>query len=237
MFKHKVEKKTIDEYSLDSLTCLAERYQSDKGIGKHNYTALYELLFWPYKNKEINIIEMGLLVGGPEHGNSASRATEDLPSIRMWLDYFPKAHVTGVDISDFFWFKHPRFNFIQLDMGKTEEYCKLYEFAKASTIVIDDASHASDHQQLAFTEIFPLLPSRSIYIIEDLQWQPIFNNKAYPLTSKVFEYYNTKNTFKHPVKEVSDKLNGIKNMISGCFLFTDSYSKNGCYKVSVLQKK
>ena len=61
---------------------------------------------------------MGLLVGGTKHGNDASRETKDLPSIKMWLEYFTKVHITGVDISDFSWFKNQRFNFVQVVMGK-----------------------------------------------------------------------------------------------------------------------
>ena len=140
MFKQKVVKKSLDGYRLNSLTYLANKYNSDKGVNKHNYTALYDMLFSPYREKEINIIEMGLLIGGPEHGNNASRTTDDLPSIKMWLEYFPKARITGVDISDFSWFKNDRFDFVQVDMGNREEFSKIKDRAKNATIIIDDAS-------------------------------------------------------------------------------------------------
>jgi len=39
-------------------------------------------------------------------------------------------------------------------------------------IIIDDASHASHHQQNAFLTLFPKLRSGGLYIIEDLRWQP-----------------------------------------------------------------
>jgi len=39
-------------------------------------------------------------------------------------------------------------------------------------IIIDDASHASHHQQKGFLELFPKLKSGGLYIIEDLRWQP-----------------------------------------------------------------
>ena len=237
MFKKKATKKSLDGYRENSLTYLANKYNSDKGVSKHNYTALYEMLLSPFKEKEINIIEMGLLVGGPEHGNSASRETNDLPSIKMWLEYFPKAHITGVDISDFSWFQHERFNFVQVDMGHREEYSKIKKYAKHATIIIEDASHASDHQQYSFVELFPQLPSGSLYIIEDLQWQPDFSKKSFPLTSKLFEEFNLNDSFSHPDKRFQEELNRIKSDISGCFLFTDCYSKQGEYKVAVLQKK
>jgi len=237
MFKQKVVKKSLDGYRLNSLTYLANKYNSDKGVNKHNYTALYDMLFSPYREKEINIIEMGLLIGGPEHGNNASRTTDDLPSIKMWLEYFPKARITGVDISDFSWFKNDRFDFVQVDMGNREEFSKIKDHAKNATIIIDDASHASDHQQHSFLEIFPYMPPGSLYVIEDLQWQPSFSNKKYPLTLKLFEEYNLNDDFSHPDKQIEKELNSLKEIISGCFLFTDSYSKKGKYKVAVIHKK
>jgi hypothetical protein len=239
MFKRKntIVKKQLDGYRKESLTYLADKYKSDKGVSKHNYTALYEMLFASYKEKKINIIEMGLLVGGPEHGNDASRETKDLPSIKMWLEYFSKAHITGVDISDFSWFENDRFDFVQVDMGKRDEFKKIKDHAKKATIIIEDASHASDHQQYAFLELFSQMPSGGLYIIEDLQWQPDFSNKKFPLTSKLLEDYNINNRFTHSDKKIEDELNQLKDSISGCFLFTNSYSKYGDYKVAVLQKK
>ena len=95
-----------------NLTDLADRYGSDKGSSKHRYTELYHMLFHPFRDQEINFLEMGLLIGGPEHGESADRETKDLPSIRMWLEYFTKAKITGLDVSDFSWFSHDRFSFV-----------------------------------------------------------------------------------------------------------------------------
>ena len=65
-----------------NLTDLADRYGSDKGTIKHRYTELYHMLFNPFRHRKINFLEMGLLIGGPEHGVSAGRETRDLPSVR-----------------------------------------------------------------------------------------------------------------------------------------------------------
>ncbi len=73
-----------------NLTEIADHYGSDKGSSKHRYTELYHMLFQPYRQRKITFLEMGLLIGGPEHGISKDRETRDLPSIRMWLEYFPK---------------------------------------------------------------------------------------------------------------------------------------------------
>ncbi len=55
-------------------------------------------------------------------------------------------------------------------------------------IIIDDASHASHHQQNAFVTLFPKLRSGGLYIIEDLRWQrPAYeakrnNENSYPFS-------------------------------------------------------
>ena len=110
-----------------SLSDLAERYGSDKGPRKHRYTELYELLFRPFRDADISFLEMGLLIGGPEHGIDAGRETKDVPSIRMWLEYFSKAQIIGLDISDFSWFEDPRFRFVQCDMDARENIARAAE--------------------------------------------------------------------------------------------------------------
>ena len=155
-----------------NLTDLADKYGSDKGSTKHRYTELYHMLFQPFVDKPINFLEMGLLIGGPEHGKAATRQTNDLPSIRMWLEYFHKAHVTGLDISDFSWFKDDRFSFVQCDMDSRENIQAATQNLPTMDIIIDDASHASLHQLSGFLSLFPKLRSGVLYIIEDLRWQP-----------------------------------------------------------------
>ena len=56
---------------------------TDKGPGGHNYTELYERLFFPWKDEPITIFEIGIADGG---------------SLAMWQAYFPKARIFAVDI-------------------------------------------------------------------------------------------------------------------------------------------
>ena len=155
-----------------NLTDLADKYGSDKGSSKHRYTELYHMLFQPFIDRPITFMEMGLLIGGPEHGITADRETKDLPSIRMWLEYFEKAKIIGLDISDFSWFEHERFSFKRCDMDLRENIQTATQDLSDLDIIIDDASHASHHQQNAFLTLFPKLRSGGLYIIEDLRWQP-----------------------------------------------------------------
>ena len=74
-----------------NLTKLANEVASDKGTitgsPPHKYTYLYDLLFYPYRSRKINFLELGLAVGGPEVGGPVDREVAS-PSVRMWSRYF-----------------------------------------------------------------------------------------------------------------------------------------------------
>lgn len=225
-------------YSGPNLTDLADQYGSDKGSTKHRYTELYHLLLAPYRERPITFLEMGLLIGGPEHGLSADRETQDLPSIRMWLDYFTQARIVGLDISDFSWFTHERFDFVRCDMDERSNIHDAITRIGAPDIVIDDASHASHHQQNAFLEIFPRLPSGGIYIIEDLRWQPApYEKPGITKTAALFQGWLYNRTFEHSDPEVAAQFNALSGDISGCFLHQARYQKHRRDQVAVIHKR
>ncbi|MDG1208203.1 MAG: hypothetical protein P8Q48_02620 [Paracoccaceae bacterium] len=219
-----------------NLTDLADRYGSDKGSTKHRYTELYHMLFHPYRDQPINFLEMGLLIGGPEHGESADRETKDLPSIRMWLEFFTKAHITGLDVSDFSWFSHERFSFVRCDMDDRANIAKAREKMDMLDIVIDDASHASHHQQNAFLELFPRVKPGGMYIIEDLRWQPPPYEKNITKTAALFQSYLHKREFEHSDPAVAAEFNALSSEISGCFVFQARYQKARRDQVAVIHK-
>ncbi len=220
-----------------NLTDLADRYGSDKGSTKHRYTELYHMLFHPFRDQPINFLEMGLLIGGPEHGESADRETKDLPSIRMWLEFFTKAHITGLDVSDFSWFSQERFSFVRCDMDDRANIAEAREKMDMLDIVIDDASHASHHQQNAFLELFPRVKPGGMYIIEDLRWQPPPYEKKITKTAALFQSYLHKREFEHSDPAVAAEFNALSSEISGCFVFQARYQKARRDQVAVIHKR
>ncbi|MEQ9258480.1 MAG: hypothetical protein RIG84_05230 [Roseovarius sp.] len=223
----------------ENLTDLADRFGSDKGSTKHRYTELYHMLFHPYRQRKINFLEMGLLIGGPELGYDRDRETTDLPSIRMWLEYFPKAHIHGLDVSDFSWFEHERFTFHRCDMDGREEIAEtIVEIEPAPTIVIDDASHASHHQQFAFLEIFPRLESGGLYVIEDLRWQPeTYEREGFTKTAALFRSWLDDRHFTHSDPGLAAEFNALSDQISGCIVEPVRYQKKRRDQVAVIHKK
>lgn len=221
-----------------NLTDLADRYGSDKGSTKHRYTELYHMLFHPYRNRKITFLEMGLLIGGPEHGHSADRPTNDLPSIRMWLEYFPQAQVIGLDVSDFSWFHHDRFRFLRCDMDARENIEAAAAEMPALDIIVDDASHASHHQQNAFLTLFPRLKPGGLYVIEDLRWQPeTYERPGITKTADLFRGFSEQRAFRHADPATQQAFRALAPDISGCFVFQVRYDKKRKDQVAVIHKR
>ena len=148
-----------------SLTELANRYNSDKGNEykcSHNYTEHYEKLFAPYKGKALSLLEIGL------NRDDCS----DVPSLRMYRDYFgKKAQLAGFDIRpEFERFKGEDFEIVIGDQSKPYDLALCT--SRKRTIIIDDGSHASSHQQITLCALWKALKPGGIYVIEDLHWQP-----------------------------------------------------------------
>ena len=149
--------KETNKSIIGELTILANKYGSDKGTvygDKHNFTEIYEKYFKPFKNKTINILEIGV---------------NDGSSLNMWYEYFPNAKIYGLDIDDKSIYSNDRVECGIIDQSKKEH---LEEYVKNTDlsfdIIIDDGSHHMSDQQLTFGFLFPLLKSDGIYIIEDL---------------------------------------------------------------------
>lgn len=227
-----------DAVAQSSLSELAERFGSDKGPRKHRYTELYDMLFRPFRDQPITFLEMGLLVGGPELGADAGRETRDLPSIRMWLEYFSEARIVGLDISDFSWFSHPRYRFIQCDMDERVNIARAGADLGSADIIIDDASHASHHQQNGFLELFPRLESGGLYVIEDLRWQPeTFEQEGITKTAALFRGFAERKEFIHSDPETQAAFRALAPDISGCFVFQAHFTKTRRDQVAVIHKR
>jgi hypothetical protein len=167
---------------MDDLTYLANTLGSDKGtviFDAHGYTRIYTRLFEPLRDKEITLVEIGLFRHDADR-RRAVNAVEGIeaatalraPSLEMWHMYFPRARIYGFDIDDFSQIDIDRCTIIQGDMSSESDLKQLVRtIGGPIDILIDDASHASHHQQIALGRLFPHLRSGGIYIIEDLLWQ------------------------------------------------------------------
>lgn len=177
--------KSTPQWRTTNLDYLANAAKTDKGTkegNSHGYTRYYEFLFEQFRLAKFNALEIGLLRGGPETGSSADRAVSAAPSIQMWLNYFPMAHLYGIDISDFRRFQNDRFTFFKVDLGDFSAVSALARRLPSFKFIIDDASHATYHQLTAFLNLFEHVESGGYYVIEDLDWQPAHIERELPST-------------------------------------------------------
>tara|TARA_R110000772_G_scaffold182578_3_gene293835 strand:+ start:149 stop:727 length:579 start_codon:yes stop_codon:yes gene_type:complete len=132
----------------------------DKGTA-HTYIPEYERLFTPFRDKKINILEIGIAYG---------------ESLELWYKYFNNAKVFGADIhdieifSDKFYpggYKNDERFTIWISDATKPEFLDVIGDTKFD-IIIDDGSHQL-HDQIASYE---LLKNRmnpgGLYIIEDI---------------------------------------------------------------------
>jgi len=157
---------------------LANKFKSDKGsiyFNAHSYAYIYEHYFAPIKEKPIRLLELGLLRNDIQARNPKG-PYNDAPSLFMWREYFtnPNIEIIGFDIADFSELQLPKgCKIIRGNAGNPKDLISLGKsFDGGFDIIIDDASHASHHQQIAIANLFPFLKKGGYYIIEDLHYQP-----------------------------------------------------------------
>ena len=233
-----------------SLTELANQYKSDKGtmyLEQHGYTLIYDTLFSPLKSKPITFLEMGLSIGGPEFGEHLlSRIPTDLPSIRMWTEYFDHGYVYGFDINDFSHLESEfgNFKFFQGDLSSQQDLTNMVKIIAqlegkqdqlVYDVILDDASHASFHQQQAFSLLFPCLKPNGIYIIEDLHWQSPSYEKQLPEMPKTLDFLMQLKHLKNS-SEVLSKEYLFRDEIMNFIDDIDSISFHCHQKLAVIQK-
>lgn len=151
-------------------------YPTDKGK-EHSYLDVYTELFLPFKNEKINLIEIGIYLGG---------------SMRLFEDWFTQANIMGYDVT---------FEFIKVPFKGKKILKSCLDFTpdefkdNPPHIIIDDASHVLE-QQLKMVEIcYPQLQPGGMLIIEDVN--DIMHTKssfdALKIPFKLYDLRLTKN--------------------------------------------
>lgn len=117
----------------------------------HQYIHVYQALFEPIRTKVKSVLEIGIWDGG---------------SLRMWRDYFDKAQITGIDITD-------RVN----GMAGEERIRAIFDNAYTGGVVeqldtfdviVDDGPHTLESQQFCAAHYSRLLTPKGILVIEDI---------------------------------------------------------------------
>jgi len=127
------------------------KHETDKSSLSHNYSPYYDMMFAPYREQTISLLELGVYSGA---------------SCRAWKDYFPKANIFGVDLEYKPQYNEDRIFMIAADQSKPEDLKRLAEVQH--DIIVDDASHRSIDQIESFKALFPSMKAGGMYVIEDI---------------------------------------------------------------------
>ena len=126
-------------------------------IQAHGYSRFYHDIFYPIRNKELNIIEIGSF-----YGNATA----------AFFFYFKNAKIYGADINpDMFRYKSDRVENLFVNSSsvlsiKNEIINRKIKF----DIIIEDASHKLKDQIISLFYLFPTLNKGGYFIVEELDF-------------------------------------------------------------------
>ncbi len=190
---------------MKTLRQLIDKYGSDKN--GNQYTPIYQSIFHPLKNHNLNILEIGIGTMIPNVPSSMvgyGQIDDYKPgaSLKAFRDYFPNAQIYGGDVQPDCMFEEERIKTLLFDSTNANQ-CNSALGDLTFDIIIDDGLHEAQPQIDTFCNLFPRLKSGGYYFIEDIaqhnplyeQWETVFKEIECEMwTSK---YRNIIVFFKH----------------------------------------
>ena len=129
---------------------------------RHPYTAVYNMLFSPFKNRPVNFAEIGVAAGS---------------SAVLWEMYFTdpdtKIHMFDSDQNFLNYGKglvNDRHIFSIMDVSIDGDVARALKGSHQGEydVILDDSSHNHGHQIRIIKEAFPLLKQGGLLIVEDI---------------------------------------------------------------------
>lgn len=133
-------------------------YGTDKG--ESGYLPHYVRHLGPRRLEVRSVLEIG--IGGDDDPTAGGG------SLQLWQDYFPNAHILGLDVERKDLALGDRVKIVQGDQGDSVLLIELSSLYGPFDLVIDDGSHLGRHQRASFETLLPTMAAGSYYVIEDL---------------------------------------------------------------------
>lgn len=165
----------ITKRNKTELCNMMTKYGSDKGTQHHNYTLLYDHIFNELRDKQINLLEIGIGSNNIHIPSNMSGISGYRPgaSIRAWKEYFPEGKMYACDIDkDIVDFPDNRITGFYIDQKNIPElYSTFYENDLKDIefdIIIDDGLHHFETNINVMHTLLPKLKKGGWYFIEDI---------------------------------------------------------------------
>lgn len=139
---------------IETMEEIGKRLGSSKWSG-HSYLPVYDRLLASLRQQDFTLVEFGI-----DQGNS----------MRLWLDYFTRARIVGIDEGDANVEKVRELDPRCLPFCLMQEDPAVADVLKSypPTVIIDDAGHRWHAQYACFLQCWPLLRPGGYYIVEDI---------------------------------------------------------------------
>lgn len=144
----------------------------------HDYLRFYDREWSKWRDEPIRMLEIGLNVGA---------------SIKLWLQYFSKAQIVGMDVVDFKFATEieafimqqgllNRFTFVKGNQFSPYDLQRFVEDQPLFDIIIDDGAHSSGPIIMSFQYLWGKVKPGGYYVIEDLEEvaNPASHTPGYP---------------------------------------------------------
>lgn len=135
---------------METLQAIGARFGTDKGR-EHSYLDCYAELLAPLRDRPITLLEIGVDEGR---------------SMRMWLTYFERAEIYGIDIAPMPKLATNRLTLLPIDQTDANRLSRFD--ASSFDVIIDDGSHNPQHQLLTCHYLWHALAPGGLYFVEDV---------------------------------------------------------------------
>jgi hypothetical protein len=152
----------------------------------HSYSEHYHALLEHRRAAVRNVVEIGIgsrelmePIVGPRYVVGAS--------LRAWRDYFPEAHIYGLDSDARTFFSDARITCLYADQSSIRSLSLAVEAihrrngGAAFDLIVDDGSHLVRDMLTSYSALFRQLSPGGLYIIEDIKKEDIGIFERMPL--------------------------------------------------------
>ena len=144
---------------------------SDKGLSRHNYTAVYASLFAGLRSRPLRFFELGIGTNNPALPSTMGAAGRPGASLRGWSRFFPEAQIFAADIDRQILFREPRITTFFCDQTNPDSVRALWsapELGDDFDVIVEDGLHTFEANLVFLEGSLHKLKRSGLYIIEDV---------------------------------------------------------------------